>query len=132
MGLLVNNPGLFATVQDLGRTGFRAWGVPLGGALDLGSAGLANALLGNPTGCAVVELTLTGGEYEARGPLALALAGAPMSATLRTRDGRESPLALPVCFPMAEGDRLVLGAATLGARTYLAVLGGWQTPLVLG
>lgn len=131
-GLAVIHPGLFATVQDLGRAGFRAWGVPVGGAFDAGSAGLANALLGNRLGSAVVEMTLTGGVFEARGALALALAGALLAAKIVGRDGREFPLATPLCFPLADGDRLVLGRTNGGARAYLAVLGGWQTPLVLG
>ena len=73
-GLLVINPGLAAMVQDLGRVGYREWGVPVGGAFDRGSAALANALLGNPSGCAVLELTLIGGVFEAQAPLGLALA----------------------------------------------------------
>jgi biotin-dependent carboxylase-like uncharacterized protein len=132
MGLAVIKPGLFATVQDQGRTGYRAWGVPLGGAFDRGSAGLANALLGNAPGTALIELTLVGGIYEARAPLALALAGAPMEATVRSRNGRQTSLTVPVSFPLEEGDQLILGGTPFGARTYLAVLGGLRTPVVLG
>ena len=47
-GFLVIDPGLSTTVQDAGRPGYREWGVGPGGAFDRGSAGLANALLGNP------------------------------------------------------------------------------------
>jgi 5-oxoprolinase (ATP-hydrolysing) subunit C len=132
MGLAVINPGLFSTVQDLGRTGYRAWGVPLGGSFDRTAAGLANALLGNAPEAAVIELTLHGGVYEALDPLALALAGAPMEAKIVRRDGRESPMSVPSCFSLDEGERLVLGGTPRGARTYLAVLGGWRTAPVLG
>src|SRR5699024_4336038 len=76
MGLIVIHPGVSATVQDRGRAGYREWGIPVGGAFDRRSAALANALLGNAPGCAVIELTLIGGTYEARVPLAVALAGA--------------------------------------------------------
>ena len=76
MGLLVLNAGLSTTVQDLGRTGYREYGVPIGGAFDRGSANLANALLGNSLECAVLEMTLLGGAFEARTSIALALAGA--------------------------------------------------------
>src|SRR5262249_2161171 len=84
VGLIVIDPGLSTTVQDAGRPGYREWGVPPGGAFDRGSADLANALVGNPSTatCAVLELTLVGGVYQAAGPLALALAGAPMEATV--------------------------------------------------
>ena len=75
MGLVVINPGMFTTVQDVGRPGYAAWGVCGGGAFDRGSAELANALLGNAAGCAVLEMTLVGGTYQGDGPLAMALGG---------------------------------------------------------
>src|SRR5439155_16360084 len=110
-GLTVIHPGLCATIQDLGRTGYRAFGVPLGGAFDRGSASLANALLANPPGAAVLELTMTGGTFEANDPVALALAGAPMAAKILGHDGRETPLVIPLCFALHEGDRIVLSGA---------------------
>ena len=77
MALLIENPGVLATVQDRGRNGCRSWGVPVGGAFDGHSHDLANALLANPPDAATLELTLSGGRYRAEVPLALALAGAP-------------------------------------------------------
>ncbi|MCA1685733.1 MAG: allophanate hydrolase, partial [Planctomycetia bacterium] len=117
-GLAVLQAGVFATVQDQGRTGYRAFGVPPGGAFDRGAADLANALLGNRSAEAVVELTLVGGLYEARGSVGLALAGAPLTATVRSPDGREQTHEVPACFPIPDGGRLVLG--------------GWRTPEILG
>jgi biotin-dependent carboxylase-like uncharacterized protein len=132
MGLVVINPGLSTTIQDLGRTGYREWGVPLGGAFDRGAAAEANALVGNPPGCAVLELTLFGGLYEARIPLALALAGAPLAASIVVDGESRRGLAVPQSFSMAPGERLALGGAAAGARAYLAVKGGWQTARWLG
>ncbi len=132
MGILVVDPGLSATVQDTGRPGYREWGVPLGGSFDRGAADLANALLGNSADCAVLELTLTGGIYQAEGPLALALAGAPMEAKVRELNSSEHLLQLPLSFSLHDRERLVLGRILDGARTYLAVHGGWQTPVRLG
>jgi 5-oxoprolinase (ATP-hydrolysing) subunit C len=132
MGLLVINPGLFTTVQDLGREGYREWGVPIGGTFDRASAALANALVGNPPGEGVLELTLIGGMYEAQVPLALALAGAPMDARVEGAEGRARPWLVPQSGTLGAGERLVLGRAAVGARTYLAVRGGWRTPPVLG
>jgi allophanate hydrolase subunit 2 len=131
MGLRVVNAGLATTVQDEGRVGYRAWGVPIGGAFDRASAALANALVGNPSGCALLELTLFGGTYEATFPLALALAGAPMEATIQRSGEMDRPLSGPLSFSLGPGDRLVLGGPTVGARAYLAVRGGWQTPVIL-
>jgi antagonist of KipI len=132
MGLIVIDPGLIATVQDGGRIGYREWGVPLGGAFDRGSAGLANALVGNPPDAAVLELTLIGGSYRADGPLAMAMAGAPMQARILATDGSERDLHVPQSWSLREGERLILGRAIEGARTYLAVRGGWQARLRLG
>jgi biotin-dependent carboxylase-like uncharacterized protein len=132
MGLIVIEPGLSTTIQDSGRPGYREWGVAPGGAFDRGSADLANALVGNPLTCAVLELTLTGGVYQAVRPLALAMAGAPMEAKLVGPDASEHVLPVPLSWSLHEGDRLILGRAREGARTYLAVRGGWQTRLRLG
>ncbi len=132
MSLIVNDPGLSTTIQDHGRRGYREWGVGPGGAFDRGSADLANALLGNSDDCAVLEFTLTGGVYEATGPLALAMAGAPMEAKIVGLDGIEQSLTIPSSWSLREGERLILGRTQEGARAYLAVKGGWQTPLRLG
>jgi biotin-dependent carboxylase-like uncharacterized protein len=132
MGLIVINPGLSTTVQDPGRSGYRECGVPPGGAFDRGSADMANALVGNSVICAVLELTLTGGVYQAACPLALALAGAPMEAKVLSPDVTEQTLQMPLSWPLRPGERLVLGHVREGARVYLAVRGGWQTRQCLG
>lgn len=132
LSLVVVEPGLFATVQDLGRPGFRAWGVPVGGAFDMRSHELANALVGNPPGAATLELTLLGGDFEAECDLALALAGAAMPTEIRSADGAVRIRPIPGSFTLRRGARLRLGGARDGARAYLAVAGGWQTPAVLG
>jgi biotin-dependent carboxylase-like uncharacterized protein len=131
MGLVVIRPGLFSTVQDAGRSGYREVGVVPGGWFDKSSAGIANALLGNDPGAAVLEMTLVGGVFEARCPLAVGLAGAPIEVAIKTREG-QTVLDLPIAFSLAEGDQVTLGRVRQGARTYLTVLGGFQTPLVLG
>jgi biotin-dependent carboxylase-like uncharacterized protein len=132
MALIVIDPGFFTTVQDDGRPGYREWGVPCGGAFDRGSAELANALLGNPPGCAVLEFTLVGGTYQADCSLPLALAGAPMEAKVLGPNSTDRFLQLPSSFSLREGERLILGRNLTGARTYLAVKGGWQTVPKLG
>jgi biotin-dependent carboxylase-like uncharacterized protein len=132
MALIVIEPGLSTTVQDAGRPGFREWGVPIGGAFDRHSAELAGALAGNPPGSAVLEMTLSGGTYHADCPMALALAGAPMPAKVVDLASNERMLFTPASFTLATREKLVLGRIDRGARTYLAVKGGWQTPLRLG
>ena len=123
MGLIVEDPGFFTTVQDTGRPGYREWGVPLGGAFDRASADLANALLGNPLTGALLELTLRGGVYLAACPLALAMAGAPMEAKVVGSKAAERVVWIPSSFSIEEGEQLILGRTLAGARTYLAVRG---------
>jgi biotin-dependent carboxylase-like uncharacterized protein len=132
MGLVVIDPGLSTTVQDRGRRGYRQWGVPTGGAFDRASAALANALLGNAPRCAVLEITLTGGTYQAACPLAIALAGAPMDARIIGIDSSERQLRVPQSGSLRAGERLVLGPCGDAARAYLAVRGGWDTKPILG
>jgi antagonist of KipI len=132
MGLKVIDSGFWTTVQDAGRTGYREWGVPAGGPFDRGSADLANAMVGNPPGCAVLEFTLHGGVFEALGSLGIGLAGAPLEASIKAADGRTRPLRVPSSGTLDAGESLVLGRTEGGARTYLAVKDGFQTCPKLG
>ncbi len=132
MGLVVIRPGVWTTVQDRGRTGYRGVGVPPGGAFDRSSLDLANALLGNDPMAATLEFTLIGGTYRAEIPMAIALAGAPMSVRIRSDDGPDRALKIPQSANLHPDEILIVGGSTLGARTYLAVGGGFRTPVVLG
>ena len=132
MGLRVVQVGPSATVQDFGRSWNRDRGVPIGGAFDRRAHALANALLANPADAATVELTLFGGTFEAEVPLGLALAGAPMAASIASPDGRVRPIPVPRSFAIRAGERLIVGGTPRGVRTYLGVVGGWQTPIVMG
>jgi len=49
----VLSAGIFTTIQDQGRFGYRHIGVPISGTMDCYSANLANALLDNDLNCAV-------------------------------------------------------------------------------
>jgi allophanate hydrolase subunit 2 len=106
--------------------------VPTGGSFDRGAADLANALVGNGSECAVLELTLRGSIFEALGSVGIALAGAPIEASVVATDGSPRRLSMPSSCTLHAGERLVLGRTLEGARTYLAVRGGFQTPLRMG
>ena len=56
----VLRPGPLTTVQDLGRPGMAALGVPVSGAADAAGLTLANRLVGNPEDAAALELTFGG------------------------------------------------------------------------
>ena len=132
MGLVVEHPGAFGTVQDLGRPGFRGVGVPVGGAFDLDAHTLADALVGNDPAAATLELTLFGGTFRADLDTAIGLAGAPMDAWIDRLDKSRSTLSIPTATTLHRGERLRLGGTPRGARAYLAVAGGFSTPALLG
>lgn len=123
----VRSPGIAALVQDLGRPGHARDGVPSSGAADRGSHLRANALVGNTRGAATLELMPPGFACRFLSPVTCALTGAPAAATL---NGEAIPH--DTVFRAAAGDELTLGPASWGLRTYLAVRGGIDAPLVLG
>ena len=123
----VISPGVLTTVQDTGRFGHQAAGIPEAGAMDRASLRLANALVGNPEDAAALELTVFGGTFEFDGEGTIALTGADMRPFL---NGNRMPVNTAV--PVKTGDRLELGAASRGMRAYLAVSGGIDVPVVLG
>ena len=65
--LTVIRPGLLTTVQDLGRWGHQADGVPVAGPMDPYSHRMANRLVGNDEHAAALEITLAGPELETSG-----------------------------------------------------------------
>ncbi|WP_370132265.1 biotin-dependent carboxyltransferase family protein [Streptacidiphilus sp. EB103A] len=123
----VVRPGPLTTVQDGGRVGVAALGVPRAGALDPDARRLANRLVGNAPDAAVLEATLGGVALRALEPLLAAVVGAP--APVRV-DGSAVAWGAPV--PVPAGAVLAVGAPTSGLRCYLAVAGGFAVPPVLG
>jgi antagonist of KipI len=123
----VLEPGLFTTVQDLGREGFGPLGVSPSGAADAVSLRLGNRLVGNAEGEAGLEMTLLGGVYLFPEGAVLTLAGSDFGATL---DGK--PVELWRRFEARARQVLRLGPTQSGARCYLCVLGGIEVELLLG
>jgi KipI family sensor histidine kinase inhibitor len=125
--ITVLRPGLFTTIQDAGRWGHQASGVPVGGPMDRLSHRVANALVGNEPTAALLEATLVGPEIRIEHDGVVAVTGADLSARLDTDD---LPLHRPVrCRP---GAVLRFGERRAGARAYIAFGGGITVPPVLG
>jgi antagonist of KipI len=118
---------MFTTVQDLGRAGMQRDGVPVSGAMDAFALRVANLLVGNRQDAAGLEITLAGPTLSFDRDAVVALCGAPLEA--RVQD-RELPLWRAVWIP--SGAQLACGGISSGCRTYLAVAGGIDEPLVLG
>jgi KipI family sensor histidine kinase inhibitor len=123
----VVRPGLFTTVQDLGRWGQQASGVSVSGALDLLSHRIANLLVGNPPDAATLEVTIAGPELRLEEGARVAVTGADLQATV---DGIPTPPgAVTICRP---GGVLRFGERKAGARAYVAFDGGVDVAPVLG
>jgi biotin-dependent carboxylase-like uncharacterized protein len=120
-------PGAFTTLQDLGRYGYQKYGVSVSGAMDRFALRVANLLVGNDEGEAVVEATVIGPKLKALGKVRMAITGADLSPDI----GGES---LPMwrAFNVSEGSILSFGAPRSGCRAYLAVAGGIDVPIVMG
>lgn len=127
MSLRIVRAGLHTTVQDGGRWGLQHLGVPVGGALDAVALRDANHLVGNDFEDAGLEVTLIGCHVRAETDLIVALAGARFVTDV---DGLAAPERLP--FRLRRGQVLRMGERLSGARAYLAVRGGVDTPQVLG
>jgi biotin-dependent carboxylase-like uncharacterized protein len=123
----VLEPGLFTTVQDLGRNGLGHLGVPTGGAADTFSLRVANRLVGNADGTAALEMTGQGAVLRFDAAAAIAFAGGEVEATL---DGQ--PLPMYQTIRVKAGAVLRVGPILKGFRAYLAVGGGLNLPQVLG
>ncbi|HEX5439008.1 MAG TPA: biotin-dependent carboxyltransferase family protein [Gemmatimonadaceae bacterium] len=127
MSLRILRPGMFTTVQDLGRSEHQRFGVPVSGAMDSWALRVANLLVGNDEGDAALEVTLTGPTIRFETGALIAITGADLGATLG-----EAPLAPwhAACAP--SGAMLSFGGAAVGCRAYIAIAGGIPITPVLG
>lgn len=126
MAVDVLNAGLATTVQDRGRFGHYDVGIPPGGSLDQYSAELANALVGNLGGEALLECTYMGPTLVTDAAVEIAVAGSVQVKVNGTEQPAWTRLSL------RPGDQVSFGLITGGARFYIAFAGGIDVPLVLG
>lgn len=126
MAIKVITPGAFTTVQDLGRYGYQAVGIPCSGVMDQEAYRAANWLLSQENE-AVLEMTLFGGIYCFTEETFIALTGADMEPKLNGK-----PCSMYQTIRVEKNALLHLGAARNGCRTYLAIRGGIAVPEVLG
>jgi antagonist of KipI len=127
MQIRITKPGLLSTLQDTGRWQYLSQAVPVSGAMDTLSARVANIGVGNKPDAAVVEFTYAAAEFIAETNILIAYAGA--GAILKAND-QILPTERPIYIPAGTVVQLVNNP--LGSRTYVAIAGGWDVPLVLG
>ena len=119
--------GLFTTIQDIGRFGYKNIGVPVSGSMDQTSAKLANLLLGNDESSAVLEMTLVGPTLEFMNDTYISITGADMNPSLN----KQKVLQNKPLF-VNKGDILYLSHSSNGMRSYLGVKGGFNSEKKLG
>ena len=127
MNLIVKRAGFLTSVQDVGRTGFRQFGVSTSGALDSFALRVANLLVGNDEDAAGLEITLGGLQLRFEDERIVAWCGGEFDVQIGSR-------ALPaghVAY-LQRGDELKFGRAQIGCRCWLAISGGIVVPIVLG
>jgi antagonist of KipI len=127
MNAVVTGAGFLTSVQDLGRTGFRQFGVSTSGALDLFALRVANLLVGNDEGAAGLEITLGGLQLRFEDERIVAWCGGEFGVQIGSR-------ALPAghVAHLQRGDELKFARAQIGCRCWLAISGGIDLPVVLG
>ncbi len=125
--LAVHRAGLLTTIQDEGRWGHQASGVPVSGPMDWWSHRLANLLVGNPREAATLEVTGVGPSFSITSEATVAITGARFHGQL---DG--VPWTSPVVLQARAGARFVFGERVAGLRAYVAVSAGLDVPPVLG
>ena len=119
--------GLFTTIQDIGRFGYKNIGVPVSGSMDQTSAKLANLLLGNDESSAVLEMTLVGPTLEFMNDTYISITGADMNPSLN----KQKVLQNKPLF-VNKGDILYLSHSSNGMRSYLGIKGGFNSEKKLG
>src|SRR5262249_48660064 len=126
MNLFVERAGFLSSVQDLGRTGFRQFGVSTSGALDSVGLRVANLLVSTHDGAAGLEIALGGLHLRFQDERIIAWCGSEF-------DVQIGSLALPAghVVHMQSGDELKFGRAQFGCRCWLAISGGIDVPVVL-
>lgn len=129
--IVILKPGIATSVQDLGRRGYRAYGVPQSGALDCDALKLANAVAGNAGDVAALEMLYSGVVLETRGGSIRAAVGGADAIVEEANKGQREVPAWHSCTVRA-GERLRVGAITASAAAYLAIEGGFDIAPVMG
>ena len=127
MSITVLNPGLLTTVQDLGRVGYQQFGVSVSGVMDPRATMLANILVGNEDGEAVLECTMMGPHLQFDQANVIAITGGDLGATL---DGQ--PVQTYKAFKVEAGQVLKFTMPKKGCRAFIAFAGGLDIPEVMG
>ncbi len=110
--------GFHDSFQDLGRIGFRKYGIPQSGAMDFWAYQWANWLVGNELNAPTIEMTFKGGSFLFLKNACIAFTGADMNIEL---DGQSIPNYQSIFIK--KGSTIKCNYAQKGVRTYMAIKG---------
>jgi antagonist of KipI len=127
MKIFVTRAGFLTSVQDLGRVGFRQFGVSTSGALDPFALRVANLVAGSDESAAGLEITFGGLHLRFMDDRVVAWCGGKLGA-------RVGSISLPAGHAgfVHAGEELRFEHAHAGCRCWLAISGGIDVPIVLG
>ncbi|GAB1858569.1 biotin-dependent carboxyltransferase family protein [Flavobacteriaceae bacterium MHTCC 0001] len=122
----VLHPGFYTSIQDFGRVGYEAYGVPISGVMDKNAAAFANAILGNDIQLPVLEITMQGPKLRFECETVICISGADLSPKLNGKTiANHKPISI------LKGEVLSFGTLKSGFRAYLGVLDGFKSIQIL-
>ncbi len=127
MRIRIIKPGMFTTIQDMGRSTYLSQAVPVSGAMDTLSLRVANMAVGNPENAAVIEFTLADAEFITETDVVIAYTG---EGAILYAEETEIKTHRPVCLPV--GTHVKFRVKPGESRTFLAISGGFSVPKVMG
>ena len=131
--LKIHTPGPYTSIQDAGRTGYQALGVPEGGAVDPPARITANWLVGRPADAAGFEIFIGGLSFTTDSPLGAALSGTPSdTVTVTTPCGNTATYAAGRTLYLNSGDRLTIPPLRGSNLAFLAVSARFDLAPVFG
>jgi biotin-dependent carboxylase-like uncharacterized protein len=119
--------GLYTTIQDDGRFGYRNIGVPSSGYMDRESAQIANLIIDNPINNPVIEATLIGPTIKFEKSTVICITGSDFNPMLN-----ENKISLYKAVEVRKGDILKINNSSIGSRCYISIKGGIKVDKVLG
>jgi antagonist of KipI len=125
--LAVVRAGMLTTVQDSGRTSLRRYGVVAGGPMDTFAARVANLLVGNDRGAALLECTIAGPALRLEDDRVIAITGHAPRARLD-----DMPVRAWTTVTAPAGSTLSVPDTGPGCRAFVAIAGGITVEAVLG
>lgn len=125
--LKVESAGPGVSIQDLGREGYRKYGVPVSGAMDKESMIISNIIVGNNINDACIEIFQSSFEATALQDIVISICGAEVEGEV---DGEE--LEGWRAIPIRKGSKIKINSLIGGMISYIAIAGGINEPIILG